>query len=265
MNDIALRLFGSFFGILLLAKIGAYARSAAKPRSFAGLALYFLAWPGVDPAPFEKKKVETKSSNRRLLVRGLAMAGFGLALIIALTAALPSLPEGIAGWLGLFSLLITLHLGLTDALTDLFRKAGWPVGRLFVDPLVSVSLKEFWGRRWNMAFTQMSKLLFFPILRRRFGVKVSVLGVFAISGLLHEAVISFPAGSGWGTPFLYFFVHGVFVLVEPRVLAVLGPNRLLHRAWVYAAVLAPLPLLFHSGFRGSVIVPFFSWLREAAS
>jgi len=65
----------------------------------------------------------------------------------------------------------------------------------------------------------------------------AILAVFFVSGLLHELVISFPAGGGWGLPTLYFVLHGGLVWLERH--GVLRPRRWL----TILFVLLPLPLL----------------------
>jgi hypothetical protein len=70
------------------------------------------------------------------------------------------------GWLDIGVILTTLHLGLSDVVTGGLRLAGYPVRRLFADPLTSRSLGEFWTSRWNAAFVEMNQLIVVPFLRR---------------------------------------------------------------------------------------------------
>lgn len=62
----------------------------------------------------------------------------------------------------------------------------------------------------------MNRLLFRPLLKPLLGKEGTVLGLFLLSGLLHELAISFPAGGGWGGPLCYFALHGVLMRVEKR-------------------------------------------------
>jgi alginate O-acetyltransferase complex protein AlgI len=123
------------------------------------------------------------------------------------------------------------------------------------EPIRARSLSEFWGRRWNVAFPQLAGPLWFEPMRRRFGVSAATLAVFAISGLLHELVISVPAGAGYGLPMLYFLVQGAGVCVEQR------HQRALGRSWTLAVVVGPAFWLFHPAFVERVVIPFMEAAR----
>jgi alginate O-acetyltransferase complex protein AlgI len=182
------------------------------------------------------------------------------------------LPD-LALWLGLLSFLIILHFGFSSLLFSAYRLLGWPVEPLFQSPLSSSSLREFWGQRWNLAFVDMDKRLFLPLLGKKLkspaGKSLAVLGIFFLSGLLHEIGISYPAGAAWGGPFLYFILQGLFVLFEPifmsKLGAVLAPKEksLFEKLWVWVAILLPIPLLFHSAFLHTFILPYFEFGHNA--
>lgn len=210
-----------------------------------GLLLYAALWPGMDPAPFRARGA-CNPDGARLFVRGWVVMLAGLAAVAGLAWRLP---PGL-GWAGIAALLVTVHLGYSDVLTGALRLLGYPVQRLFHDPLASRSLRDFWTDRWNRPFVEMNRLLFMPLLRRRVGLRGAVLGAFVLSGLLHEFAISYPAGSGFGGPLLYFVLHGLAMLWLPPT-----------RAMLWLALLAPLPLLFHGGFRHELVEPLFRWLH----
>jgi alginate O-acetyltransferase complex protein AlgI len=129
------------------------------------------------------------------------------------------------------------------------RCAGLRVGRICPSPWLSDTLAEFWGRRWNMAFHHpMREKVYLP-LARRWGGTAAAIAVFAVSGLLHELVISLPAGGGWGLPTLYFAIHGGLMLLERR--GWLPKSRLATAAFV----LLPAPILFHPPFIENVVLP----------
>jgi alginate O-acetyltransferase complex protein AlgI len=172
----------------------------------------------------------------------------------------------------IFALLTTAHFGIGDVLPWMVRQAGFRAGPLFRSPLKSESLSDFWSRRWNLAFVEMDRLLFLRPLRKRWGARGAIFGVFIISGLFHGMGISYPAGAGWGGPMLYFLGHGLLVtLVEPKI-----KSRILRRLLVWLAILILLPLLFHEPFRESLVLPFadaistllharsFDWYLHAA-
>jgi hypothetical protein len=53
--------------------------------------------------------------------------------------------------------------------------------------------------------------------------------------------------AGFGLPFLYFLIQGASMLAQRRA----GRSRL----WTLAALILPLPLLFHAPFLNGVIWP----------
>lgn len=77
---------------------------------------------------------------------------------------------------------------------------------------------------------------------------------FAASGLLHEAVITLPAGGGTGGPFLYFMLQGIGLCLERRFLRRLP--RALQKAWTVMWLALPLPLLFPPAFVLNIMSPF---------
>ena len=84
--------------------------------------------------------------------------------------------------------------------------------------------------------------------------------VFVVSGLVHDAVISIPAGGGWGLPTLYFVIQGVGVLFErSRLGKRLGTRRGVI-GWLFCATvtLGPVFLLFHRHFLERVVVPMLT-------
>jgi hypothetical protein len=107
---------------------------------------------------------------------------------------------------------------------------------------------------WNLAFVDMNQHLFLRPLYRHFGKRGSRFALFAVSGVLHELALSFPAGAGWGLPLGYFLLQGALVAAKERF-------RIANRAWMWFWLIAPSPWLFHEPFRRALIVPLFYWLH----
>lgn len=247
------RLFLATFGLLWAIKSLVVWRKRPGLRPFAWLA-YFLVWPGVDPAPFRIHHPEEGASPRRFF-RGWLCLWMGLLSILTLAILAPSISAPTLGLAGIAALLLTIHLGIGEVLPWALRWIGFPVGPLFDAPLASRSLTEFWSRRWNLAFVEMNRILLLRPLLTRLPASAAAMTVFAISGLLHEVAISFPAGGGWGWPFGYFLLHGVLVLAERKW-------RIESRLWTWFWLAAPTPLLFHEAFRDRIIVPLYLWLHQ---
>lgn len=125
-------------------------------------------------------------------------------------------------------------------------------------PLASVSLSEFWGRRWNTAFRDLTHRFVFRPLLPKTGAVVALSVGFVFSGLVHDLVISLPARGGYGTPTLFFVIQGAGVLWERSRIGRrwgLGGGW---RGWLFTCLvlLVPVKLLFHDDCVQRVIIPF---------
>jgi len=125
-------------------------------------------------------------------------------------------------------------------------------------PLKSTSLGEYWGRRWNSAFRDLAHRFLFRPLTARFGARWALIAGFTFSALLHDAVISYPAGGGYGGPTLFFLLQAVGLLVERSKRGRAYGLGAGWRGWLFtmAMLLLPAPLLFHRPFVVRVVVPF---------
>jgi hypothetical protein len=220
-------------------------------------AAYLLAWPGLDPAAFLHAPVGSPPSPKEW-ARGVGNLLMGIALFFAIARFVAPRNLHIAGWIGMAGVVLALHFGLFHLLSCVWRRVGVDARPLMNSPIVSVSLGEFWGRRWNTAFRDLTHRFLFRPLTRRFGVRGGIAGGFVFSGLVHEFVISVPAGGGFGGPTLFFALQGIGILVErSRFGREIGLARGA-RGWFFAMlVLAlPAPCLFHSPFVERIMIPF---------
>ena len=90
------------------------------------------------------------------------------------------------GWVGLLGLVFLLHFGVFHILALIWRRKGIDAQPIMRAPILSSSLAEFWGRRWNAAFHQLAHTYAFQPLRQRLGARGATLLVFLISGLIHD-------------------------------------------------------------------------------
>lgn len=215
----------------------AFKAATIRPLPPARLAGYLALWPGMDPAPFATTR---KSEGAGLLIEGTAKAAVG-----ALLLALPTAPSWLDVPRKLLGVALLAHFGLCDVLAGAWRLRGVAVERLFDRPWASTSLSEFWGRRWNRAFSAVARERVFRPTARRWGRGAGLLASFLFSGLLHELLLSVPARGGWGLPTAYFLLHGLLAASER--------GRAPGRAWTAFWVLAPLPLLFHPWFVRAIL------------
>ncbi|KAK7263928.1 hypothetical protein RJT34_31527 [Clitoria ternatea] len=100
---------------------------------------------------------------------------------------------------------------------------GFELEPQFNDPLLSTSLQDFWGRRWNLMVTSILRpTVYEPTMRaaeKVVGVKwapvPAVLGTFVVSGVMHELILFYMGRMGPTFRMSGFFVlHGICVVLE---------------------------------------------------
>jgi predicted DCC family thiol-disulfide oxidoreductase YuxK len=262
-----------FFGCKWLTAWRAQAHNSGP--SVSRVFAYFFAWPGMDaekflsPNPTRAQLDGFKPSSLSLTKRrerpaiGKILSGTVLLFGGARLARGPLL----AGWIGMIGMILILHFGLFQLLAIAWRSAGIVVEPIMDRPLRSKSVSEFWGRRWNAAFNKLTfDFVFRPIVRRlgssdsqkrsrksstlHLGAAIATLAAFLGSGLIHELVISLPAGAGYGLPTAYFLLQGVGILLERAFPQIRG------RIFTILITAVPAFWLFHPPFVRNVILPF---------
>jgi alginate O-acetyltransferase complex protein AlgI len=224
--------------------------------STAATAAYLFLWPGMNAAGFLRPPAARVAVPLRRWLPSLVKTLLGAALLwdVARHAPQPLL----AGWIGMVGLILLLHFGLFGLIALGWQRAGRQAPPLMQEPLRATSLGEFWGRRWNTAFHELVATCLLPSLRQHCGLAGATMLIFLLSGLVHDLVISLPAGGGYGLPTLYFVIQGGGLLLERsragRRLGLRGGWRGRVLLWFVAA--APLGALFHPPFVREVIMPF---------
>jgi hypothetical protein len=221
---------------------------------------YLFAWPGLDAASFLNSDC-TAAVRRPTGAEWLFALGkftLGLAILYGVTRLVPPAYPYLVGWVGMVGLIFVLHFGLFHLLSCAWRWSGVEAKPLMNWPIVATSLGDFWGRRWNTAFRDLTHRFLFRPLTPWFGARGAVFAGFVFSGLVHDGVISWPAGGGWGGPTVFFLLQGVGILLERSPLGRswgLGEGW---GGWVFTLLMLVLPvgLLFHKPFVLRVIVPF---------
>ena len=228
-----------------------------------GCLAYLLLWPGMDVTPFTgDANRAAKPATSAWLAAG-SKTGAGVALI---WAAAPQITDPLlAGWCGMVGMILVLHFGSFHLIALAWQSAGVPARPLMDAPIRSTSLSEFWSGRWNRGFNDLIHLLLFKPSHRYLGVPGAVMLAFLVSGVLHDLVISVPAGAAHGLPTAYFLLQGLGVLLERSNI---GRKVNLSQGitgWCYMVLVtaAPLPLLFHEPFVLVVIHPFLQAIGAA--
>lgn len=278
MKDIAYPLFGTIEGmgvprwaVMWAVAIGMFAlaklltvwevRRQGRRMRVGRTAAYVLLWVGMDPNRFtEGGRVEQTVQKAAPGLVKMFLGGF------LLWGVAPMLKEIAAGWVGMVGLVLMLHFGLFHLLAIFWLRRGMAVEAIMNRPLLARTLGEFWGKRWNRAFSElMHRFVFRPALRRC-RVEGATVIAFFVSGLIHDVVISGPAGDGYGLPTTYFLVQAAGLLAQrTRVARRWGlTDGVKGRMFTGAVLLAPLPLLFHEPFIDRVILPFMEVIGAGA-
>ena len=227
------------------------------PLSFGAWFGFAGAWLGMKPRLFASAETVSLNGAGALLRRGAIHVVVGAALLVLARIAWTTAHSRLLATILLLpGLSLLVHFGLCNLLAGAWRLRGVACEALFRAPLRSQNLGEFWARRWNLAFSEMTAIAVYRPLADRIGRGPALMAAFALSGLLHEMAISVPVRAGYGLPLLYFLVHGGLVLVE-RALSRGGYplSGWIGRAWAIFWVVAPLPILFHRPFLAGVIWP----------
>jgi hypothetical protein len=220
---------------------------------------FALGWFGMRPVLFEKLP-SPSLPFMQLFVKGVSRIVMGF-LLLYLSTILEQYPL-LSGFflpqlLLLVGISLILHFGILNLSTAAWRALGVNVTELFRSPFRSKSLKEFWGKRWNIAFSEMTALVAYRPLKSKIGVEKAVIVSFLLSGLLHEIAISLPARDGYGLPMIYFAIHACAMQLEaksPLIQKITRHKRLSH-LWVMTLLVLPMPLLFHTAFMQHVLIP----------
>lgn len=223
---------------------------------------FFMGWPGMRPALFETLP-SASLPNIQFVLKGAAgvVAGF---VILFLSTILERFRLANVFFITQFFVIVgfslILHFGILNLLAALWKALGVNADELFRAPYRAASLREFWIKRWNLAFAEATGVIAFRPLRTVIGPANADLAAFLLSGLFYEIVISFSVQSGYGLPMLYFIIQGTAMQLEANSKAIRNMLRdpLFSHLWVMAFLLLPLPLFFHIDFIRSILLPLRS-------
>ena len=230
---------------------------------------YLVLWPGLDAAAFlgamQKPAPASPSPGEWLLAAAKQL--LGALLLWGVAPLIPRRYELLLGWVGMTGIVFMLHFGAIHLLSCLWRTLGVDARPLMNWPLAATSVSDFWGRRWNTAFRDLTHRFFFAPLLSRVRPAWALAAGFLFSGLVHDVVISLPARGGWGWPTLYFLVQGAAVLIErSRLGRSLGLSRG-WRGWAFTMLVLTVPAygLFHPPFIREVVIPFLEAIGASTS
>ena len=247
--------FALFFGCKWLT-LGTALRREGAACPFRALA-YLTAWPGMEATRFLAPELAPRCTHP-LRTTAFAVTRMLLGLFLLFGVSRHAAEPLLTGWIGMLGMILLLHFGFFHLLSVGWRALRVDAPPIMNAPLLSTSISEFWGRRWNAAFNDLALRFVFRPVARRLGMANSTLTAFLVSGLIHELVISLPVNKGYGFPTGYFLVQGLGVLTERSSVGKWLGLRAGVRGWMFTMVVVAGPAfwLFHPPFVRQVILPF---------
>jgi hypothetical protein len=233
------------------------------PHSAGRSLAYLAAWPGMDAETFLDSGQVVPTPKFKEWLWATAKTAFGILLLWVIARRVPEPQALLRGWIGLFGLIFLLHFGSFHVIALFWQACGIAAQPIMSKPILSKTLSEFWGKRWNLGFRQLAYDLIFRPLHKRIGVAVASLLVFLASGVIHDLVISLPARGGYGLPTAYFILQGLGVTLERSGFGRrLGLQKgIAGRFFMLSVAAGPAFWLFHPPFVLRVIIPFMFAIR----
>jgi hypothetical protein len=229
-----------YVGMMFVCLKAATWQTAGSKKTINGMC-YAALWVGMNPIEFEGK-----NTGHSPLISGTLSLTVG---IIMSLVTLQQNNEVIRATMLFITMFFIFHFGLLELNARIWQKLGKNVKPIMDAPWKAKTLSEFWGKRWNMAFRDAAHLIIFNPLRKKVGTKVAIFAVFLFSGIVHEAVISVPAGGGYGGPMIYFLLQFIGLILQKKW------RFLNHPIFTWVFLLLPLPMLFHGPFLLNVFLP----------
>lgn len=244
------------FAIFAVLKVGTWLAAGGLRAASWRSAAYLIAWPGMDAQTFLHGEGVVPAPRLPEWLFGASKLLLGGGLLYLAIQGLTNFPL-LRAWIGMAGIVFVLHFGLFHLLSCLWRSVGIEAAPIMRWPVLATSLTDFWSRRWNLAFRDLThRFVFRPLAARMGGLTALWIG-FLISGLIHDAVVSLPARGGYGWPTLFFLLQAAGISLErSRLGRAAGLGRSL-RGWAFAALVLvlPAPLLFHQPFREQIVLP----------
>lgn len=225
-------------GLLALVKV---LQIAMKPARWASQP---RIWHALVPFDIDRTARVPPALDWRLLIALIAYALLAFAAGLELTHPL-LLATGFGFWFRILMGCTLVYCGMeviTGAFRFLHRLAGvdvLPIQRL---PILSLSLAEFWSKRWNRSVSGwLNELVFLPLVRRRRPV-LALIAAFAASAALH-AWMFFVAAGGQAALMAatFFLLQAALVLMESRLHIARWPSAL-RRVWTLGLLFGCSPL-----------------------
>lgn len=244
----------------------------ADQESFLGfLVLLHVPTKVIPPSSDQARRGNRSKALNRALLGGAYLLGLAFLMLVK------PLFLG-SGWVFVLWQIAAAACLATGGMTmfeSLLMTSGSYVPPGFISPLASPSFREFWGQRWNMAFSRIVKRdLFFPLKRKGLPTWFANGFVFTFSGAAHEYAVFVCLAYTDGSMGLFFLLHGLITFMDSwltekidwlgdslhRIPALSGLcesanlKRALRTVYFYGIMVATAPLFFR---QLQYIVPIF--------
>ncbi|OEL31537.1 putative long-chain-alcohol O-fatty-acyltransferase 4 [Dichanthelium oligosanthes] len=166
----------------------------------------------------EKQQQQQRSSSRSLpsgFMLSYAAKAALFAVLVSVRCYRARLPEYAVPVFDGAHVYLLLELFLASAAAVARALLGAELEPQFDRPYLAYSLRDFWGRRWNLMVPGVLRPCVYRPVRARLGAAAGVLAAFLVSGLMHEVMfyyITLEAGTGEVTAF--FALHGACAVAE---------------------------------------------------
>lgn len=218
---------------------------------------FWLLVPPKSELPADPQQAQrTRVEGRRRLMRTLLKLP-GVAALVLVHLRWPGVHHD--PWIEAFWGLWLTYLSVSafvDLFSGLAMQSGIAVAETFHAPPLARSPRDFWGRRWNLVVHDLVfRHVFLPLGGLRKPLRAT-LGVFVVSGLVHELFVLVALGHPsryTGLMMLFFGLHGIAVMVQ--LAWDRGPGRRRHMA-------RPLAVVLHLGWLTLTAPLFFAPIGE---
>lgn len=180
-----------------------------------------------------------------LLASTLAALGVGYASLHVAVFVAPTLAPTAGVFVRYGAGILVCYFGVEGALRGfefLERWLGLRPPVLHQHPILSLSLAEFWGRRWNRVVGHWLFTAWYRPLAARGRPMLALLAAFVGSALLHLYFTWAAIGFGWSLMIASFFLLQVPLLWLEAALGQARWPRPLRRAWTLSCLVLTSPL-----------------------
>ncbi len=216
-------------------------------RSFAARLWHVFGLVDTRQATWAPPTIDAKALGKTIAYAVLATVGLMIAIDIAPNA------DGawywFLRWFGGAVFFYSLADAVEGGVRTLYRAAGVIVPRQHVLPIVSRSVQEFWGKRWNRAVGGWLRMhCFLPFARRR-QIRTGFVAAFCASAVFHAYFTWVAVGAGMALAMVIFFlIQGGCVLLE-LWMGVARWHPFFAHTWTVVAVLGCSPLFIEPFLR----------------